>query len=141
MSNVNGKDLLSTLEAMGLIEYGAVIPSDKIRAILGISYPEIGTKSEFDKLSLLELSAVDYVRNVLLGRGMYISQWKGDYRILLPSENAKQVELYISSADKKLNRALKLTRNSPSMDTDNPKTNQLEARIVMKKLGSRRQLV
>lgn len=137
MSNRNGKDLFAELEKIGLIEYGAVIPSHFVREILGIKYPEVGTKKQFDNLALIELSAIDYVRNVLLGRGMYLSQNNGDYRILLPSENAKQVELYISSADKKLNRALKLTRNTPKTDMMMPHT-QTEARIMMKKLGARR---
>lgn len=127
------KELLTTLESLNYIEFGSVIPGDVIRNIMGIHYPTVGTKKEFDRLALLELGAVDYVRNVLLGRGMYLQQQNGDYRILLPSENARQVELYISSADKKLGRALKLTRNTPK--TDLTTNSQLEARIVMKKLG------
>lgn len=131
------KELLTTLESMGLIEYGSVIQGDLIRQIIGVSYPPIATKKEFDKLALLELGAVDYVRNILLGRGMYLSQVNGDYRILLPSENARQVELYISSADKKLSRALKLTRNTPKVDTQHIKDNT-EARIIMKRVGAKR---
>lgn len=138
MSKATGKELLTTLEQMGMIEYGSVIPADMVRKILGIEYPQVATKIEFDRLSLSELSGVDYVRNVLLGRGMYLSQSNGNYRILLPSENAKQVELYIGSADKKLNRALKLTRNTPQTDMPSHHDRQLEARIVMKKLGARR---
>ena len=138
MSNHKGKELLASLEEMGLIEYGSVIHANLVRKVLGIEYPDVASKKVFDALSLAELAGVDYVRNVLLGRGMYLCQHLGNYRILLPSENAKQVELYVSSADKKLNRALKLTRNTPQIDVV-CKSNQTEARIIMKKLGARRQ--
>lgn len=136
MSNTAYKELLHFLEQNKFIEFGAVIPSNIVQEKLGLVYPEIASKKEFDRLALEELAAIDYVRNVLLGRGMYLSGKDGNYRILLPSENARQVELYISSADKKLNRALKLTRNSPK--TDYTKPDQTEARIMMKKHGVRK---
>lgn len=138
MSNHKGKELLAELEKLGLIEYGSFIEANLVRKILNIEYPEVASKKVFDTLSLQELAGVDYVRNILLGRGMYLCQHLGNYKILLPSENAKQVELYVSSADKKLNRALKLTRNTPQTDVV-CKSNQTEARIIMKKLGARRQ--
>ena len=136
MSNESHKNLYTWLYENGRIEYGTVIKGDDIRTFLEISYPPVATKKEFDQLSLIELGAVDYVRNILLGQGMYLAQQNGDYRILLPSENTRQVELYVSSADKKLNRALKLSRNTPRPPGH---TNcQMESRILMKKDGMRR---
>jgi len=66
-----------------------------------------------------------------LGDGKYLAGDRGGYRILLPSENSKQVETYMRSADKKLNRALKLTRNTPKLDT--VKQDNSAARIMMKR--------
>jgi hypothetical protein len=115
------KELLEALTKEGFIQYGAVIPSQRVRDIMGIAPPDDDEIHEMsfrdigkivNKMALEELTAIDYVRNVLLGRGMYIANEKGDYRILLPSENKKQVELYRASADRKLSRALKLSRNS-----------------------------
>lgn len=127
------RELYAELDARGLLEYGSVIPSSVVHAALGIEMPTVASKSEFDKLALLELSAIDYVRNILLGQGKYLTGTDAGYRILLPSENAAQVEQYISSADKKLNRALKLFRNSPSAGGCLP--DQTEARILMKRAG------
>ena len=131
------KELLTAMETAGLCEYGSVIHSEFVRDAIGLSYPEFGTKAEFDRLSLVELSATDYVRNVLLGRGMYLTYDRGNYRILLPSENEKQIESYISSADKKLSRALKLSRNTPKMSDTTHRDNQTAARILMKRSGIR----
>ena len=72
MSNRNGKELLAELEMGGHIDYGKFIPSDVVRDCLDLVYPEVATKREFDQLALTEMAAVDYVRNVLLGCGMYI---------------------------------------------------------------------
>lgn len=135
MSNQPHKDLFAMLKAEGLLEYGCAISGLKIRSFLGLIYPDTAPKKVYDQLALAELAAVDYVRNILLGQGMYLTQSNGDYRILLPSENAKQIELYISSADKKLSRALKLSRNSP-LQKDRPNC-QTESRIMMKKTGIR----
>lgn len=129
------KELYSHLLNAGLLEYGSHIKAEEVRIVIGLEYPEVATKQEFDKLSLLELGAIDYVRSILINEGKYITQSKGDYRILLPSENVKQVEIYMSSADKKLRRALKLTRSSPKLD--NFKPCNIEARILMKRDGLR----
>ena len=134
----NFKDLYEFLRLNNQLRYGQVILAKTIRDFMGIDLPEIGTKKDFDQASLAELGCVDYVRNILLGHGMYLAQSKGDYRILLPSENNRQVELYISSADKKLSRALKLSRNSPHAQFVN--NDQTEARIVMKRQDMRRSL-
>ena len=112
-----GKDLHQWLKENGKLEYGSVVTDLEIQNFLGIQYPEKGTHQEFKGLDLLMLSVTDYVRNILLGEGKAFIQSKGDYRILLPSENAKCIERYMSSADKKLKRALKLSRNQPITDS------------------------
>lgn len=129
------KDLLHVLAERGLLEFGSVIPRDLVHSILGVQMPEIGTKAEFDAVTLAELSAIDYCRNHLLGVGKYLAGTPTGYRILLPSENQKQVELYIGSADKKLSRALKLSRNSPAIADTKP--DQIEARIHFKRQRTR----
>jgi len=135
------KELLLVLTKEGLIEYGSVIPAKRIREIVGITPPSedevhdmsLGEITKvINKMALEELTAVDYVRNILLGRGMYLTNEKGDYRILLPSENKRQVELYMSSADRKLSRALKLSRNSPR-DDSGVNMNELSVRAMMKR--------
>jgi hypothetical protein len=128
--------LYDALEDEGLLEYGSIIPSAMVHRVLGLEVPAIGTKAQFDRLSLIELAAMDYVRGILLNSGKYLTGTPSGYRILLPSENAAQVEQYISSADKKLNRALKLCRNTPTTDEGMP--DQIEARILMKQSGAPR---
>jgi hypothetical protein len=130
------KDLLNTLRSRGLLEYGSVIKGEDVRDILGIEYPDIGTKKDFDEVALAELGAVDYVRNVLLGEGKFIASNQGDYRILLPSENKRQVDAYMQQADKKLRRAQKLSRNTPQVEAYSPAENAV-VRAEMK-IGNQR---
>lgn len=125
------KELLTTLRDRGLLEYGSVIKGEEVRDILGIEYPEVGTKKDFDEVALTELGAVDYVRNILLGEGKFIASHQGDYRILLPSENKRQVDAYMQQADRKLRRAHKLSRNTPNVESYKPNANA-DVRIAMK---------
>ena len=125
------KELLTALEANGLTDYGSDIPREFVHEVLGIVMPEIATKKEFDAIAILELGAVDYVRNILLGQGKYITASKSGYRVLLPSENVSQVEAYIGQADKKLSRALKLSRNTP--DQFKPISDNTEVRVLLKR--------
>lgn len=127
--------LFDELNAMKLFEYGAEFDATVVRGILGIDVPTVATKAKFDQLALQELAAMDYCRNILLGRGKYLSGANGGYRVLLPSENRLQVNLYMESADKKLSRALKLSRNSPSGASE--ANDQLQARIHLKRSGMR----
>ena len=126
------KELLSHLNERGLLEFGSTIPGDLVRECLGIEYPAYGTKQEFDEVALRELGAVDYVRNALLSEGKYLASANGNYRVLLPSENKQQIDAYVSQADRKLRRALKLSRNTPAI-ADKSRTDQSHARIVMKR--------
>ena len=124
------KDLFKALEDLGLLEYGSVIEGETVRKILGIEYPSIGTKADFDSVALQELGAIDYVRTMLLDRGKYISGHKDGYRILLPSENKKQVDAYMHQADKKLRRAMRLSKTMPVVSGE--RMDQTAARILLK---------
>jgi hypothetical protein len=127
------RELYAALQANGLLEYGSTIPTELVHATLCLSVPDVAPKSVYDRVALLELAAVDYVRNILLDQGKYITGTASGYRILLPSENAAQVDQYMSSADRKLVRALKLSRNTPRGDVYH--NDQTEARILMKRAG------
>lgn len=124
-----GKSLFEAIDP--LIDFGAFIPSKVVHNALGITFPEVASKKEYDALALLEMSAVDYVRNVLLGRGMYIRGVSGGYRILSVSENIEQVDQYMTSADRKLRRGLKLLKNTPKKPGEYP--DQQEAKAEMKR--------
>jgi len=126
-----GRDLMGFLDNKGLLEFGSVIMGDDVRDRIGIEYPETANRATFNALALTELAAVDYVRNTLLGHGKYLSQSNGDYRILLPSENLRQCERYIRNATKKLNRSLKLSRNTP--DIERKEFDNMSVRAMMKK--------
>jgi hypothetical protein len=125
------KELLNHLRANGLTEYGAFIHENTVRQCLGIQYPEVATKKEFDAIALQELGAIDYVRGVLINEGKYIKGVPNGYRVLTPSENAGQVEAYMSSADGKLRRAIRLAKNTPKL-ADGSKCNS-EVRAIMKR--------
>lgn len=126
-------DMFMVLDSEGMFEFGEFTERTMIYELLGLEMPEFASKEVFDRLAMLELAAVDYCRNVLLGRGKYLAGVPGGYRVLLPSENRAQVDAYMHSADRKLLRALKLSRNMPDMQNDQP--DQTEARIMMKRKG------
>jgi len=50
----------------------------------------------------------------MLGEGKYLKQDKLVYRVLLPSENASQIRAYEQSANRKLQRAHTLSKNTPT---------------------------
>lgn len=133
------KDLLAHLRAAGQLEYGSVVMGGHIRALLGLEYPEVGTKKQFDALALTELSAINYIRDRLLSEGKYLVGIRGDYRVLLPSENASQAEALMDSADRKMRRARKLLSNTPPPDTDTA-TAALLTRVAMRENATRRGL-
>ena len=128
MSN-SKPDIFEQLREMKLLDYGKVIDGEMLREMAGIVYPETGTKEDFDAPALDELAVVDYIRNRLLSEGKYIKAIRNDYRILTPAENAGQIESYMSSADKKLRRAIKLSSNTPAQPGVKC---QNTARIMMK---------
>lgn len=133
------RDLLQGLQERGLLEFGSVIPGELVHQLLDIQMPEVAPKAEFDRLAMVELAAIDYCRNVLLGQGKYLTGTRTGYRVLLPSENKGQIDAYMSSADRKLSRALKLSRNTPQA-ASTVAADQTEARILMKRQGMRNQI-
>lgn len=139
MSNRNGRELLDELDTGGFLHYGKFIPVAVVRDCLDLEYPEVATKREFDQLALLEMAAVDYVRNVLLGRGMYIKGEAAGYRILHISENLAQVEQYMTSADKKLSRGLKLLKNTPREAGSYPDQTEVRAEMKRENIRAHRQ--
>lgn len=131
------KDLLGTLREMKLTEYGEFIPATLVQSILGIEMPESAPRSEYTRLEIIEMAAIDYCRGHLINEGKYLKQVPNGYRVLLPSENMGQIESYMSSADRKLSRALKLSRNTPREAASIP--DQTEARILMKMSSRKRE--
>jgi len=107
------KDFYGILQENNWLEYGCVIPINDIYSLLNISYPETATRETFKELELFELAMTDYVRRQLLKEGKYFEKSGGSYRVLLPSENSKKIENFMTSADRKLRRARTLLRNTP----------------------------
>ena len=126
------KDLLQHLRDEKLLGYGSVIPATLIQNFLGLSVPDIGSKADFDKLALQELSGVGYVRDHLLTEGKYIAQVRDHYRILLPSENIAKVYGYMREASQKNTRAQKLLASTPIKAVASP-NDSLRARLLMQK--------
>jgi hypothetical protein len=127
-----GKCLLEYLREHGLDDYGSVIPLSRAHEVLDIQYPAWGSRAIFDALEMVELNAIGYVRDVLLGEGKYLAKTRAGYRVLLPSENAAQVDRYHAMADRKLARALKLVKNTP-VGGALPDRQQTETRLMMKR--------
>jgi hypothetical protein len=128
------RDVYDALDRAGLFDFGAAIPRAMVYDLLGLDVPEVASKAVFDRIAMLELQAMDYCRNMLLGDGKYLAGTPSGYRVLLPSENKAQVDSYMESADRKLERALKLSRNSPKASH---LPDQTEARIMMRRKGYR----
>ena len=128
------RDFYDVLNHAGMFDYGAVIDRAFVHELLGLEMPDVASKAVYDRIAMLELQAMDYCRNILLGHGKYLAGIPSGYRVLLPSENKTQVDAYMESADRKLDRALKLSRNSSSAT---PLPDQTEARIMMKRKGYR----
>jgi hypothetical protein len=113
MSNNDLRAIMEELESLGWFEFGAMIEVSQYRDRFNIIYPDYGTKREYDKLELEELGVIDFIRSQLLNQGKYLKRDGAVYRILLPSENATQVQQLMGNADNKLKRAIKLAKNTP----------------------------
>jgi len=125
------RDLLDGLNSRGLLEYGSAIPTTLVHELLGLEMPEQAPKAVYDRLAMAELAAIDFCRNALLSQGKYLAGTSTGYRVLLPSENKGQIDSYMASADRKLSRALRLSRSTPV--TAGVRSDQTEVRIHMKK--------
>jgi hypothetical protein len=126
-------DFFDELDARGLLDYGAVIEGQLVRELMVIDLPEFGRKADFDRAALAELSAIGYVRDQLLKNGKYLAGTAGGYRVLLPSENARQVDALMESASRKLSRARVLNATTPV--EFQAQVDQQEARISMTRTG------
>lgn len=104
------------------LTYGSIIPASDIRELAGIIIPERGTFKEFQQAQLDELQFVSTIRDHLLNQGMYLKREGKQYRVLLPSENAQQVERMNESASRKYKRALLLEKLTPK-ESSEPKQN------------------
>jgi hypothetical protein len=125
----DGERLWFAMIDAGLVKYGALIEESFVREVLGIEVPETGSFKTFQRLSLIELNAVDYVREQLLGMGMCMPKHDGMYRIPLPSENSVVVANWVESAARKLRRADKLRRGTQAAQPS--EADQTAARILM----------
>ena len=105
--------VIKKLNDQGLLEYGSNFTAEYFRGLCGIEMPKTGTKQDFDRAALAELSAIDQVRTALLEVGRYIKSEGDAYRVLLPSENARQCSLMRNQARRKISRAKKLEQNTP----------------------------
>lgn len=133
------QNLYDFLNGCNLLEYGSVFPKKMVWDALKLEVPEVATMREFNQITLAELAAIDFIRNALLEQGKYIGADGDNYRVLLPSENAQQCERYMEAADRKLTRALKLSRNTPK-EASSDKACQIEARILMRQEGAKDRL-
>ncbi len=133
-AKARGARLWDVLEAAGLLTYGADISGEAVRGALGIEMPEFGRREDFARIELLELSAVDHVRQRLIENGMYIARSPDGYRVLLPSENLRQVDAYMRSASRKVTRARKLQEMTPAA-SDRP--DGRAARIFMREQSAK----
>jgi hypothetical protein len=129
------KEIFAEMKELGFFEYGAVIPRQKYLDFIGIIYPPQATRQEFEKLELEELSFVGYCRDQLLNSGKYLKQDGDSYRVLLPSENQKQVEHYMANADNKLKRAIKLAKNTPATLYADSHRDVVRATMKLQKAG------
>ena len=137
MSKADLKFFAGELQQRGLLEYGSVIDTDTVHELLGLQVPETGTRQQFRKLELAELAAIDYVREQLLKVGKYITSTPSGYRVLLPSENAAQIDLYLSAAARKIRRARMLSQTTPAEHQPGASQTNARAEMMQSSLDSR----
>ncbi len=130
MTNQDKRNIIQQMRHAGLLDHGAVFSGSEFREIFKLTMPKTGTKAEFDVITLEELSYAGFIKDILLNEGKYLKSERGDYRVLLPSENQQQIIAYMSQADKKLKRGIKLNKNTP---TEFKVNHQDEARMIIKR--------
>lgn len=106
--------LYEHLQEQGLLDYGASFSASLVHERLGLRVPERASYRTFARLRLQEMAAMDELRLALIDEGKYLKESSsGSYRVLLPSENAAQIEKYHAEARRKIARARKLAQHSP----------------------------
>ena len=138
MSRALMRELYGQLKDNGMLEYGAEIPRDLLLELLAIEVPQTATRDEWARLELQEMSAVDYVRNLLLDQGKYLERTRSGYRVALPSENMAQVDNYMSAADKKIRRGQRLLRSTPEQYVTERKDESARLHLRQREDNSRR---
>ena len=137
MSKADLKFFASELQQRGLLEYGSVIDTDTVHELLGLQVPDTGTRQQFRRIELAELAAIDHVREQLLKAGKYITGTPSGYRVLLPSENAAQIDLYLSAAARKIRRARLLAQTTPIEYQPGANQSNVRAEMMQSSLDSR----
>lgn len=125
-----GEALWFALEEAKHIGHGNSFPVSFVQEVLGIKTPKLASKREFEKLALLELTAVDFVKSRLLDAGMWLTRRGEEYYIPLPSENAHFIDNMLASASRKIKRARILRSNTPP-DSETPAETTRASRILM----------
>lgn len=124
-----GKDLLDWFRENRYDAYGAVIPRSEVFAVIGLEIPEYGTRRDFERAATDELEAMKPVRDTLLKEGKYVKKDGDFYRVLLPSQNAEQIRSYMEVADRKLKRAMTLSKATPGEHKDMHDTTDTRLRM------------
>jgi len=130
LSNNDKRSIIDTMKEARMLDHGSYISGDEFRNYFGIKMPVMGKHSDFKSAELEELTCSGFLRDLLLNEGKYLKSEKDSYRILLPSENKEQVLSYMSQADKKLKRGIKLNKNTP---VEHKIQTQDEVRMIMKR--------
>lgn len=130
MSNL--KELFIRLNESGFFDFGNVITEQEILDLFDLKKPTFGSYEAFKEFDLKLLGITAFFRNQLIKEGKYLKQTNGDYRVLLPSENAKIIELLYQSANRKLQRGIRLAKNTKH-HTNKDELNQNLALSVLKR--------
>ncbi len=130
MTNQDKRDIIQMMRDAGLLEYGSAVSGAEFRELFHITMPETGTKKEFEAIALQELGYAGFIKDMLLNEGKYFKSERDDYRVLLPSENHEQIIAYMTQADKKLKRGIKLNKTTPAEFKVNE---QDHARMIIKR--------
>lgn len=109
----NCKTLYDTLDSLGCFEYGGTFTREEVIGLLRVKYIKKGTRADFQTMDLAELAGVGYIRNVLINQGKWIKLTGDHYRVLTPSENADQIESFLSRGRRAFNKANKLAKSTP----------------------------
>lgn len=124
----DGETLWAALQKDGLVGYGNDIPVSYIHEHLDLIMPEIGKRKDFERIQLVEMQAIEYVRKQLLDQGMWITRQGDAYHIPLPSENSHYATNMLSSAARKIKRAGRLVQNTPQC---NQPPDQTASRVLL----------
>jgi hypothetical protein len=127
-STTPGEKLWSILREQDRTHYGDRFPISLVHSALGILVPKVGSRRDFERIALIELAAIDYVKNRLVDEGKWLTRQGSEYYIPLPSENAHFIDNMLASAQRKLKRARRLRSNTQAEEAT---TDQTASKILM----------